>query len=673
MRFNDLQISSADLPKVTELFLYWGRLDEIPDMIFRMPNLVHLNLEGNRITELPCALKDCVKLKKLELGTNKIESAESLQFLPPNLKKLDLNNNKIGEIPPAITQLKHLEELCLIGSGISKIPGHIKKLKALKKLELFDNDIKIIPVAIGKLTNLRELSVGKNKLTKIPDALGYCQKLSSLKANENRINEVSNALEGCVELNYLDLSSNKLTTLPAGLNSCLTLQTLKLSHNKFTAIPACILDMQWLSKLLLNKNGLTEIDFRRQCRRLSFLDLSDNKIDTIKNLPASLEWLHLIHNKLDHFPHAILECSGLKNLFMRNNRIKELPEGLGVLQNSLKVIDLAFNPVKAAPEQLLHFKGLEGVSGLTKKTEALALISVLEASRYHLITANEHFFFLNLLLNRKNERGSPGLSSLVSFLNVRNPIAIQKVRKYLYGKAGIPLSRKRLKKGDQLAVLGSTKFNDAELQDRLGAHGITFLEEVNENTTHVLLGWKAYGFFKPLSPESVFSGKKQFAWPEGISQPIVFLSEQRLWQEIWRLEQAHLLENPDAKIFQSIKDLLLSREEVNVRLGIELLKGGGIPQEFLTYLMITWLRTGLSDPELKKEAFRLLFLNVEDDWKFVLETFHKAFLAICIRDLARANEGEVVPTLSRVVEEIKKFLQVNHLDVGLIKKALFKK
>lgn len=673
MRFNNLQISSADLPRVTELFLFGGWLDEIPDMIFRMPNLVHLNLEGNRITELPYALKDCVKLEKLELGTNKIESAESLPFLPPNLKKLDLNNNQIGEISPAITRLKHLEELCLIGSGISKIPGHIQKLRALKKLELFNNDIKIIPLAIGKLTNLRELSVGKNKLTKIPDALGYCQKLSRLKVNENRINEVSNALEGCTELNYLDLSSNKLTTLPAGLTRCLTLQTLMLSHNKFTAIPACILDMQWLSKLFLNKNGLTAIDFKGQCRRLSFLDLSDNKIDTVKNLPGSLKSLFLNHNQLDHFPHAILECTGLENLFLRNNRIRELPEGLGVLQNSLKVLDLAFNPVKAAPEQLLHFKGLEGVSGLFKKTEALALISVLEASRYHLITANEHFFFLNLLLNRKNERGSPGLSSLVSFLNVRNPIAIQKVRKYLYGKAGIPLSRKRLKKGHQLAVLGSTKFNDTELKERLGTHGITFLEQVNENTTHVLLGWKANGFFRPFSPESFYGEKKQFDCPEGISQPLVFLSERMLSHELWRLEKAHLLANPDAKIFQSIKDLLLSQEEVNVRLGIELLKGGGVPQEFLTYLMITWLRPGGRDPELKKEAFRLLFLNVEDDWKFVLDTFGGLRLAKCIRILARANEGDEVPKLTHEEQEIKRFLQVNHLDVGLIKKALFKK
>lgn len=80
MRFNDLQISSADLPKVTELFLYWGRLDEIPDMIFRMPNLVHLNLEGNRITELPCALKDCVKLKNWNSAPIKLNLPKAFSF-----------------------------------------------------------------------------------------------------------------------------------------------------------------------------------------------------------------------------------------------------------------------------------------------------------------------------------------------------------------------------------------------------------------------------------------------------------------------------------------------------------------------------------------------------------------------------------------------------------------
>ena len=87
MRFYSLQIDDDDLPNVTELHLPGRPYGKFPEVVFRMPNLVNLNLQSINISFLPEEFKKCVKLEVLNLGFNNFAPEEKFENLPPNLKK----------------------------------------------------------------------------------------------------------------------------------------------------------------------------------------------------------------------------------------------------------------------------------------------------------------------------------------------------------------------------------------------------------------------------------------------------------------------------------------------------------------------------------------------------------------------------------------------------------
>lgn len=654
MRFNNLNIREEELPEVTQLFLYWASLKEIPDLIYRMPNLEHLNLEGNRITSVPEKLSSCKQLKKLELGTNAIHSPESLKNLPPNLTKLDLSNNTIGEISSHITHLKNLEELHLNSCGIKRIPPQIKQLKKLKILDLYNNQIKTLPIALGKLNGLRELIVGQNKIREIPDVIGNCTRLSKLSARNNNITRISPEIGQCTELNQLVLANNKLETLPDSLENCFTLQNLELSKNKFEHFPEVVLTLKWLTKLFLNKNQLIQVDFNRKGDRLTFLDLSDNKISTVHKLPPSIEVLHLINNQLTVFPEAVLNCTNLRLLHLDFNHITDVPREFGLVAQSLRVFSMWKNPASTTPENLLQLEALERFSGLVSRKEQLIVLAVQKAGREQLVSSTEKPFLLQLLLNKKPDKHAVSLRSLLLFINGSYPSVTQKIRQYLYTRFGIPISRKRLRKGHRLALLGNTNFEVDQLRGRLEKQGITFTGTDCSEATHVLIGWG------------------RINWRPGLDETVVYLSEKHLSNELWRLEEAHLLSNPDPEIDKSVQDLLLSGDNVNIRLGLELLKGGGLSPRMMNYLIVNWLGP-LKDERLRVEILQFIKLNSEDEWKFVLDRYNKlkffTYFKWIGENQAHAKKIEEVNARKQIHQYFKK----NKLDIMFIKKALSRK
>ncbi len=619
-----------------------------------MPNLEHLNLKRNYISFLPEKLKYCGKLKKLELGTNEIHSGESLENLPPNLTKLDLSNNKIQIIPGAITCLKNLEELHLDTCGLSRIPADIKNLQKLRVLNICNNSIRTIPRALGKLSSLRELIIDKNKLREIPDVIGNCYRLSKLSAGENNLSQISPAVGKCGELNQLQLSKNKLKTLPDSLKNCLTLQLLDLSRNKFEQLPEVVLELKWLSKFFLNHNALSEIDFKDRVGWLSFLDLSHNNIASVRNLPPSLKTLHLVNNKLTEFPEAVKNCINLRRLQLNQNKISQIPKDFGPMADTLEIWGMEKNPAKASPEQLLPMTAMEGFSGLMNSKQQLAVLAILKACRQNLIPASEKFLFLRLLLDGKPEGQRLPLSSLIPFLNVNYPSVTQKIRKYLYLRFGISLARKRLNKGHQLAIVGETNFDLPVLRERLESQGVKLVEKGYTEASHVLLGWG------PME----WSGD-----PQG---KVIFLSEKRLCLELWRLEEAHLLRNPDPEVLRSVEDLLHSKEKVNIQLGLELLKTGGVNNHLMNYLIGNWLRL-LKDPELSDEFLRIIKLNSEDDWKFLLDRYSKSQFFQYVRNVEDRKAPEPRQGRLFINKKLVPYFKKNKLDTALIKKALFKK
>ncbi|KAB5582481.1 RAM signaling pathway protein [Coniochaeta sp. 2T2.1] len=96
--------------------------------------------------------------------------------------------------------------------------------------------------------------------------------------------------------------------------------------------------------------GLT-IDLSRK----NIQKLPDEVVDIIKN---ELERLALSHNNLQSFPTRFSECTSLRYLNVRNNKIKEFPLALCDLK-SLEILDLGRNKLRVLPPDIVKLSSLK--------------------------------------------------------------------------------------------------------------------------------------------------------------------------------------------------------------------------------------------------------------------------------------------------------------------------
>lgn len=179
------------LDNYMETLLRRGQIksEHIPVVVFELPALEILDLEGTKINNIPEMYTH--NLKELHLSKNFLQSIpntiynlKNIQFLDMSrnllsqlpeqigalktLKTLRLNNNLFHKIPAAISQLKNLEEFDISGNKIRRLPSEIKLLTKLKTLILFKNDMQSLPDEICKLTALETLDISNNSLSTLP-------------------------------------------------------------------------------------------------------------------------------------------------------------------------------------------------------------------------------------------------------------------------------------------------------------------------------------------------------------------------------------------------------------------------------------------------------------------------------------------------------------------------
>lgn len=148
-----------------------------------------------------------------------------------------------------------------------------------------------------------------------------------------------------------------------------------------------------------------------------------------------------------------------------------------------------------------------------------------------------------------------------------------------------PLSENPLTAGAVLCLIGTSVFKVKDLRTRLEAFGIDYSAKINEHTTHVLIG---------ANPKNK-KGLEQYK--------VTLLTDQLLQAELDRLEQPYLQEQ-GASTTAHLSDLLMSLEEDNVLLAIELIKGGGFPKELIPQAF--WAMKSSSNKTIYKELKEIL-------------------------------------------------------------------
>ncbi|KAL2265255.1 hypothetical protein VTJ83DRAFT_6355 [Remersonia thermophila] len=166
-------------------------------------------------------------------------------------------------------------------------------------------------------------------------------------------------------------ASGVANTLKPGL-------TIDLSRKKIQTLPEEIVDIikDELERLALSHNYLQTFPARfSECTSLRYLNVRQNRI---KEFPLalcdlkSLEILDLGRNMLQSLPPEIVKLSSLKVLSIHKNKITHLPLCMGDMP-SLSVIKLEGNPLKFPPPDIFQVQGSGPGDELTEQA-ATALI-----------------------------------------------------------------------------------------------------------------------------------------------------------------------------------------------------------------------------------------------------------------------------------------------------------
>ncbi|KAL8459506.1 hypothetical protein ACS0TY_036844 [Phlomoides rotata] len=260
----DFVASSIDvnITSITHLDLSVNSFSQraiIPRWIFKLRNLVYLDLSGSRFVGPIPAICNATKLQHIDLSFNYFDSS----------------------IPDWLYFCRELDFVFFSYNSIhGTISNAIENLTSLISLDLSWNNLSgRIPVSIGKLSSLEQLYIKGNKLDGVVTESHFTNltKLVTLSASENHLTlNVSSDWSPSFQLKTLEIRSWNLgvgSKIPSWLEKQKHIETLDL-HG--TGITGRVPDSFWkIQELDLSDNHLTgKIPEQVHCK---FLYLSSNK------------------------------------------------------------------------------------------------------------------------------------------------------------------------------------------------------------------------------------------------------------------------------------------------------------------------------------------------------------------------------------------------------------
>ncbi|CAH2239506.1 jg21512 [Pararge aegeria aegeria] len=381
----------TDLPtgidaKVTKLNISSNDISTFPENIFKLNNLISLDISNNQLKELSeNALQNLTSLEILNLSKNRFESWLSLNpnevlKTATNLKILDLSGNKFNSMANLANQelliSPSLETLILDNCEIDSIHGRspLSGLNNINVLKMNHNPLLRIQNLISPtlrslyISNCQLSYINHNELSYLPSLvylkishnyrlqlpssanflfssslryldISYCNifkpnlfgfpNLRKVIINHNMIRYLrSNEFINNTKLEYLDLSNNNIGSFKSDTFRGLTMiRYLDLSWNEIAQIPEdSLLEMPSLTQIKLARNYLNRVGHIKSTS-LSVLDLSSCEIsiigkDSLEGFPSLVD-LDLSHNLLSHIPDSI-SSNTLKYLNLNYNRLSSV-------------------------------------------------------------------------------------------------------------------------------------------------------------------------------------------------------------------------------------------------------------------------------------------------------------------------------------------------------------
>ncbi|XP_011867263.1 PREDICTED: leucine-rich repeat-containing protein 47-like [Vollenhovia emeryi] len=205
---------------------------------------------------------------------------------------------------------KNRHELVLSGASVSKLietsglDRNLFDLHGLNYLSITHTRLQEVPDEIERLANLATLVLHSNEIAELPRAIAKLAKLKVLDCSRNRLASLPEELGGHPQLCTMNLASNLLRDVPS-FGSCTKLTILDLSNNRLETFPdICHAELAHLSEVHFNGNRIAEIPVAiNRLQGLKVLNLADNLISVV--------------------PSELADCSKLKEVYLKGNKLSD--------------------------------------------------------------------------------------------------------------------------------------------------------------------------------------------------------------------------------------------------------------------------------------------------------------------------------------------------------------
>ena len=194
--------------------------------------------------------------------------------------------------------------------------------KTVVSINLERNKVTSLTPDIQRMLCLREISLCNNEIKSFPDSLSCLPNLIRIDASDNLLNSLPALMGGlCSSLKYLQLQNNRFTSLPGSLESLSSLVKLSMDGNMIEVVE------------IKSEFSLNDLEnFQLNSNRVSSFEVCQNCMASLKVLGAN-------HNLMQDWPDALMQCRGLRELHLDDNKLTHVSSSVGNLRR-LQVVML---------------------------------------------------------------------------------------------------------------------------------------------------------------------------------------------------------------------------------------------------------------------------------------------------------------------------------------------
>lgn len=278
--------------------------------------------------------------------------------------------------------------------------------------------------------------------------------------------EVKRRIDDCITKRYakLDLSNCNLSSIPKEVEKLKWLQTLNMNNNYIRVIQNLPYS---LKKLYISENHITKIE--NLPSSLTRLNITLNRISVIEKLSNNLRELYISENQIEKIENL---PSGINRLYINSNRIKKL-ENLPSRLSQLFINDNQIEKIENLPKRLhslnIGRNYIEKIENLPESIKILIIsknkIKNLQESIQHVLNRNLKLVYTDDWLAKNGEvnlKDNPLEPTLIDIIHEGHFAVVQYMEQYIEEKG-----KEEFLFESKLLILGESEAGKTTFSERL--------------------------------------------------------------------------------------------------------------------------------------------------------------------------------------------------------------